>query len=106
MNTAKETLDYRGRKSYVSAAKREEKQRGTEEETNLQTNYWSLPIRRREEPMKKQIRENEEKDSDTHRQETKEATGREKVDEGVIRKRRTQEEIATKPKIVEGKDPK
>ena len=43
--TAKERLGYRGRKSYVSvargAAKREKKQRGTEEETNLQTSYWS-----------------------------------------------------------------
>ena len=47
--TAKETLGYRGRKSYVSAAreaaKREEKQRETDIETNLQTNYWSPPIR-------------------------------------------------------------
>ena len=38
--TVKETLGYRGRKSYLSAAreagKREENQRGTEEETNLQ----------------------------------------------------------------------
>ena len=41
--TAKETLCYRGRKSYVSAAraaaKREKKQRGTEKETNLKLNY-------------------------------------------------------------------
>ena len=54
--------------------------------------------------MKKQNRENEEKDSDTYRQETEEATGREKIGEGGIRKRRTQEEIATKLKIVEDKD--
>ena len=92
--TAKEKLGYRGRKSCVSvvrgAAKREEKQRGTEEETNLQINYSSSPIKNRE---------NEEKDSDTHSQETEEATGREKVGEGATTKRRTQEEIATKPKI-------
>ena len=36
----------------------------------------------------------------------KEATGREKVGEGAIRKRRTQEEIATKQKIAEDKDTK
>ena len=54
--------------------------------------------------MKNQKRENEEKDRDTHRQEIKEATGREKVGEGAIRKRRTQEEIATK--IAEDKDTK
>ena len=45
--------------------------------------------------MKNQNRENEEKDSDTHRQETQEAKGREKVGEGAIRKRKTQEGIAT-----------
>ena len=63
------------------------------------------PIWRRDEPMKKQNRENEEKYSDTHRQEIEEATGREKVGEGAIRKR-TQEEIATKPKIMEEKNTK
>ena len=39
--TAKKTLGYRGRKTYVAAArgpeKREENQRGTREETNPQT---------------------------------------------------------------------
>ena len=44
---AKEILGYKGRKSYVSAArkavKREEKQRRTEEETSLQLNYRSPP---------------------------------------------------------------
>ena len=83
--TAKETLGYRGRKLYVSAArgaaKRKENKKGTEEETNLQTNYWSPPIRSRVEPMKKQNTENKEKDSDTYRQEAEEATGREKVGE-------------------------
>ena len=59
------------------AAKRKEKSKSTEEETKLRTNYWSPPISRKDEPKKKQTRENEEKDSDTHRQETKEATGRE-----------------------------
>ena len=49
--------------------------------------------------------ENEEKNNDAYRQKT-EATGREKVGKGVIRKRRTQEEIATKPKIAEDKDTK
>ena len=78
------------------AAKREEKQRGTEGETSLQLNYRSPPIRKRDEPMKIQNRENEEKVSDTHRQETEVATDREKVGEGAIRKRRTQEEIAFK----------
>ena len=58
---------------------------------------------RRDEPMKMQNRENKEKDSDTHIQETEEATGREKVSEEAIRKRWTQEEIATNPKKVEGK---
>ena len=56
--------------------------------------------------MKKQNSESEEKDSDTHRHETEKATGREKVGEGAIRKRRPQEEIATKPKITEGKETK
>ena len=60
----KET-SYRGRKSYMSAAKREEKQRGAEKD--LQTNYWSPPIRKRNEPMKKQKRENEENYSVPHR---------------------------------------
>ena len=72
--TAKETLGYRGRKFYLSvargAAKREEKQRGTGEEINLQANYWSPLIKKRYEPMKKQNTENEEKDRNTHRQET------------------------------------
>ena len=49
--------------------------------------------------MKKQNREN---DSNIHRQETEEATGREKVGKAAIRKRKTQEKIATKPKIAEG----
>ena len=69
--TAKETLGYKGRKFYVTAAreaaKREEKQRRTGEETNLQANYWSLPTRRRDEPLKKQNRENEEKDRNVHK---------------------------------------
>ena len=60
--TANEILGYRGRKSYVSAAKREEKQRGTEEEASLQLNYRSSPLRRRDEPMKNQNRENEKKE--------------------------------------------
>ena len=37
--------------------------------------------------MKNQNRENEEKDSDTHKQETEEATGKEKVCNEAIRKR-------------------
>ena len=86
------------------AAKREEKQRGTGEEINLQANYWSPLIKKRYEPMKKQNTENEEKDRNTHRQETEEATGGEKVGEGAIRKRRIQEEIAIKLKIAENKD--
>ena len=45
--------------------------------------------------MKKQ---NREKDRIAHRQGTEEATGREKVGDRAVRKRRTQEEIATKPK--------
>ena len=72
------------------AAKRGEKQRGTEEETSLQLNYRSPLIKRRDEPMKNQNR----------------ATGREKIGEGAIRKRRTQVEIATKQKIAEDKDTK
>ena len=56
--------------------------------------------------MKNQSRVNEEKENETHRQETEEATGREKVGKGTIWKRRTQDEIATKPKIVEGKNTK
>ena len=68
--TAKETLGYRERKSYITAergaAKREIKQRGTKEETNLQKNYQSPPIRRINKQMKKQNRENEEKISDTY----------------------------------------
>ena len=63
-------------------------------------------MRKGDEPMRKQNGENEEKDSDTHRKETEEATGREKVGEGAIRRRRTQEEIATKLKIAEDKDTK
>ena len=74
-----------------------------QEKKNLQANYGSPIIRKRDEPMKMQNRENKEKDSDTHSQETEEATGREKVGEGAIRKRRTQEEIATNPKKKEGK---
>ena len=49
----------------TKAAKREEKQRRTEEETSLQLNYRSPPIWKRDKPMKNQNRENEEKDSDT-----------------------------------------
>ena len=45
-------------------------------------------------------------DKNTHRKETEEATGREKVGEGAIRKRRTQEKIANKPKKAEDKDRK
>ena len=56
--------------------------------------------------MKNQNRENEEKDIDTHKQETEDATGREKVGERAIRKRRTQEEIANKPKIAKDIDTK
>ena len=56
--------------------------------------------------MKNQNRENEEKDKNTHRQEIEEATGKKKVGEGAIRKRRTKEEIATKSYIAEGKDTK
>ena len=41
VHSAKEILGYKGRKSFVSAA-REEKQRGTEEETSLQLNYRKL----------------------------------------------------------------
>ena len=52
------------------------------------------------------IRTEKIKDSDIHRQETEEVTGREKVGEGAIRKRKTQEEIATKLKIAEDKDTK
>ena len=52
----------------------------------------------------KQNRVNGEKDSDTHRQETEEATGKGKVSEEAIRKRRTQDEIAIKPKIAEDKE--
>ena len=65
----------------MSVAKREEKQGGTEEETNLLTNYWNPPLRRRDEPIKNRT-ENEEKDSDTHRQEMEEATGREQSGRG------------------------
>ena len=50
--------------------------------------------------------ENEEKDSDTDRQETEEATGSKNLGEGAIRKWRIQKEIAIKPKIAEGKDTK
>ena len=69
-------------------------------------NYRSPPISRRDEPIKKQNRENEEKERNTYRQETEEATGREKVDEEAIKKRRTQKEIVTKPKIMEDKNTK
>ena len=55
--------------------------------------------------MKKQNRENEENDRNAHRQETEEATGREKVSVGAIKKSRTQE-IAIKLKIAESKDTK
>ena len=46
------------------------------------------------------------KRTNTHRQKTEEATGRDKVGEEAIRERITQEDIAIKPKIVEGKDTK
>ena len=55
--------------------------------------------------MKNQSRVNEEKENETHRQETEEATGREKVSVGAIKKSRTQE-IAIKLKIAESKDTK
>ena len=58
----------------------------------------------REEPMEEQNRVNEEKDRNIQRQETKLATGREKVDEGAIRKMGTKGEIATKPNLEEEKD--
>ena len=61
----------------MSAARKAAKR----EETSLQLNYRSPPIRRRDEPMKKQNRENEEKDCGIHRQETEE-----KVGKGAIRK--------------------
>ena len=77
-----------------------------QEKKNLQANYGSPIIRKRDEPMKMQNRENKEKDSDTHRQVTEKATGREIVGKGAIRERRTQEEIATKSKIGEDKDTK
>ena len=45
--TTKETLGYKGRKTYVAAteepAKREENQRGTSGETNPQTNNKQVP---------------------------------------------------------------
>ena len=44
---------------------------------------------------------NEEKDINTQRKETEVVTGREKVDQGRIRKMGTQGEIATKPKPME-----
>ena len=56
--TTKEVLGYKWRKSYMSAA------RETEEETSLQTIYWSLPIRKTDELMKNW---NKEKDIDTQR---------------------------------------
>ena len=93
--TAKKTLVYKGRKTYV-AAKREENQRGTGGETNNQ----SSPIWRREEPMEKQKRVSEGKDRNTRRQETAVVTRREKVGEGGFRKIGTQREITTKPKPV------
>ena len=48
--------------------------------------------------MKKQKRENEEKDSDTHRQETEEATGGEKVGVGAIRKRKHKKRLLSNQK--------
>ena len=60
--SAKETLRYSGRKSYLAAArgvaKREENQRRTRRETNPQTNNQSSPMRRRKKPMKEQTRVN------------------------------------------------
>ena len=47
---------------------------------------------------------NEEKYSNTQRQEIEEVAGRDKMGEGAIRKMRKQGEIATKPKLVEVKD--
>ena len=58
-------------------------------------------MRRKEEPMEQQNRINEEKNTNIQGEETEEVAGREKVDEGAIRKMGTQEEIAIKLKTVE-----
>ena len=76
--TAKETLGYRERKSYMSAArvaaKREEKQRETEEETSLKINYRNPPIRRRDEPIK--IRTKKRKVTPINKKQKKQQTER------------------------------
>ena len=105
MRTQQKNTRLKGEKILCVSGKRNSR-RGLEEKTNLETNYWSPPIRKRDKHMKKHNKENAEKDSDTHRQETEESTGREKVGEWAIRKKRTQEEIATKPKIAVEKDTK
>ena len=61
---SKKTLGYRGRKTYLAAAKREENQRETRGETNPQTNNQCFPMRRRKEPMEEQNRINEENNPD------------------------------------------
>ena len=104
--TAKETLGYWGRKSFMSAARGAAKSERERRRNKPTDKLIGAPNKRIDEPMKNQNTENEEKDSDTHRQETEEARGREKVGEGAIRKRKKQEEIATKPKIAEDKDTK
>ena len=60
-------------------------------------------MRRREGPIEEQKRVNEEKNRNTHRQETEVATERQKVGEGTIRKMGTQGEIDTKSKPAEEK---
>ena len=80
--------------------KREENQKGTTVGTIPQSEDHSPLMRRKEESMEEQNRANEEKDRNPQIQETE----REKVGEGAIRKRRTQGEIATKPKPAELKD--
>ena len=57
-------------------------------------------MRKREKAMEKQNRVNEEKESNTQRQEAEEVPGREKVDQGAISKMGKQREITTKPKPV------
>ena len=60
-------------------------------------------MRRREEPMEEQNKLNEEKDRNIQSQEADMVTGRMNVDDGSIRKVRTQGESATKPKPTEEK---
>ena len=93
---AKETLEYRWRKSYMSTARREEKQREIGEEIYLQANYWSPPPNKDEGWAHEKAEQRNKKRQNIQRQETEETTGREKVGEGAIRKKRTQDEIATK----------